>query len=133
MAKEKKDTKKEKKEEVQEEVRPVRATAKYVRISPRKLRLVADTVRGKEIADARATLAFITKGGSKVVEKLISSAVANAENNRDLSEDELYISSIFVNEGPTMKRYRPRAMGRAGRIRKRTSHVTVELAPRKEG
>jgi ribosomal protein L22 len=122
-----------KKEEPQEEVRPVRATAKYIRISPRKMRLVADIVRGKQIAEAKATLAFTNKGASQVFDKLISSAVANAENNHDLSGDELYVSSVFVNEGPTLKRFRPRAMGRASKIRKRTSHVTVELTPRKVG
>lgn len=126
--------KREKIEKIKEAKAPtVRATAKYVRISPRKLRLVTDAVRGKDIAAARATLAFTNKGGARVVDKVISSAVANAENNHDLSSDDLYISRIYVNEGPTMKRFRPRAMGRAYRIRKRTSHVTVELAPKEEG
>ncbi|MHB1412499.1 MAG: 50S ribosomal protein L22 [Thermoleophilia bacterium] len=116
-----------------EAVEAVRATAKHVRVSARKMRLVADTVRGKDLAAARTTLAFSTRAAAKVVDKVIASAAANAENNHDLSVDDLFVSSIFVNEGPTLKRFRPRAMGRASRIRKRTSHVTVELAPRKEG
>lgn len=111
----------------------VSATARYVRISARKLRLVADLVRGKQIEEARTVLAFTPKGGAKIVEKLIGSAVANAENNNDMSADELYISGIYVNEGPTLKRWRARAMGRASRINKRTSHITVELTPREEG
>ncbi len=130
MAEKKK--KKEDKEEP-EEGQPVTATAKYVRISARKMRLVADTVRGKQIADAQAALAFSTRAAARVIGKVIASAVANAENNHDMSRDNLFISSIFVNEGPTLKRYRPRAMGRAGQIRKRSSHVTVTLAPGKEG
>lgn len=116
-----------------EEAPAVSATARYVRISPRKLRLVADLVRGKAIADARTVLSFTPRGAAGVVDKLVSSAVANAENNHDLSGDDLYIRGIYVNEGPTLKRFRPRALGRASRIRKRTSHVTVELAIRKEG
>lgn len=110
----------------------VSATARYVRISPRKLRLVADLVRGKGVIEARQILSFTPRGGSPVVDKLLASAQANAENNHDMSGDELYVKSIFVNEGPTLKRYRPRALGRAYRIRKRTSHLTVELASREE-
>lgn len=126
---------KENSEEIAEEQEALTATctAKFVRISPRKLRLVTDMVRGKGVAEARATLAFTPRGGSVIVEKAIASAVANAENNLDLSSDELFVSSIYVNEGPTLKRFRPRAMGRASRIRKRTSHLTVTVAQRKEG
>lgn len=109
------------------------ATAKYVRISARKMRLVADMVRGKGLAEARSILAFSPRAAAKVVDKTIASAAANAENNHDLSSDELFVRSIYVNEGPTFKRFRPRAQGRAFRIRKRTSHLTVELAERKEG
>ena len=116
-----------------EEVQTATATAKYVRVSPRKMRLVADQVRGKSIADARTVLAFSKRNAASVVGKVIGSAVANAENNYDMDADELFVSSIYVNEGPTLKRIRPRAQGRAFRIRKRTCHVTVELAPRKEG
>ena len=125
--------KKEDIEKAREEVQAVRATAKYVRISPRKMRLVADTVRGKKIAAASSTLTFSTRDAAKVVSKVLASAVANAENNHDMSGDELFVSRIFVNEGPTLKRFRPRAMGRASQIRKRTCHLTVELAPGKEG
>lgn len=109
------------------------ATAKYVRVSARKMRLVADMVRGKGVAEARTVLAFSTKNAAQVVTKVLGSAVANAENNHDMSGDELFISTILVNEGPTLKRIRPRAMGRAFRVRKRTCHVTVELTSRKEG
>ncbi|MBI5870115.1 MAG: 50S ribosomal protein L22 [Actinobacteria bacterium] len=123
-----------KKEAVEpEEAGTATATAKYVRVSARKMRLVADMVRGKGVAEARTVLAFSTKNAAKVVTKVLGSAVANAENNHDMSADELYISTILVNEGPTLKRIRPRAMGRAFRVRKRTCHVTVELATRKEG
>lgn len=121
------------KEEQEEAVRSVKATARYIRISARKLRLVADLVRGKKADEARTILGFTPRNGAKVVDKLIASALANAENNHDLSGDDLYVKSIYVNEGPTMKRYRARALGRAYRIRKRTSHVTVELASREEG
>jgi large subunit ribosomal protein L22 len=119
--------------QVEETAQSVKATARYVRISARKLRLVADLVRGKDIAEARTILNFTQKGGAQVIDKLIASAVANAENNHDMSADDLYIKSIYVNEGPTIKRFRARALGRAYRIRKRTSHVTVELASREEG
>lgn len=127
-----------KKKKVEEAVEPeeagtARATAKYVRVSARKMRLVADMVRGKGVVEARTVLAFSTKNAAKVVTKVLGSAVANAENNHDMSGDDLYISTILVNEGPTLKRIRPRAMGRAFRIRKRTCHVTVELSSRKEG
>ena len=117
----------------EDEVRTAVATAKYIRVSARKMRLVADMVRGKSIVDARTVLAFSTKNAATVVNKVLGSAVANAENNHDMDADELFVSSIFVNEGPTLKRIRPRAQGRAYRIRKRTCHVTVELATRKEG
>ena len=125
--------KKETEEELEEqEAVTATATARFVRISARKLRLVCDLVRGKSIAEARSVLAFTPRGGSIVVEKVLLSAVANAENNLDLSGDELYISSIYVNEGPTLKRFRARAMGRASRIRKRTSHITVIVTQREE-
>ena len=116
-----------------EELGVATATAKYVRMSPRKMRLVADQVRGKGVAEARTLLAFSTRNAAEVIGKVLGSAVANGENNHNLNADELFISSIYVNEGPTMKRIRPRAMGRAFRIRKRSCHVTVELSSRKEG
>ncbi len=124
---------KEKDAAAEEAMETASATARYVRISARKLRLVADLVRGRQVEEARTILAFTPKKGARVVMKLLASAVANAENNQDMSADDLYIKSIFVNEGPTLKRWRARAMGRAGRINKRTSHITVELTPGKEG
>jgi large subunit ribosomal protein L22 len=105
-----------------------KAVAKYLRISPRKVRLVADIVRGKRVADALTILRFTPKKGARLVHKTLQSAVANAENTNSMDMDSLVISKIVVDEGPMLKRWRPRAMGRANRILKRTSHVTVVLA-----
>jgi large subunit ribosomal protein L22 len=105
----------------------VRAVAKYVRIAPRKARLVADEVRGKSYPEAVSILRFTNKKAAKMVGDVIDSAAANAENNHDADPDELFVREIRVDEGPTIKRYRARAMGRATMIRKRTSHITVEL------
>lgn len=107
----------------------VRASARYVRIAPRKARLIADQVRGMQIEDARALLQFSPRGAARDIHKLIDSAAANAENNHDLIGDEMTISTITVDEGPTLKRYRPRAQGRATPIHKRTSHIAVALTP----
>jgi large subunit ribosomal protein L22 len=107
----------------------VRARARYVRIAPRKARLVADQVRGLHIEKARALLQFSPRGAARDIHKLIDSAAANAETNHDLIGDEMRISSITVDEGPTLKRYRPRAQGRATPIHKRTSHIAVALTP----
>ena len=107
----------------------VRASARYVRIAPRKARLVADQVRGLHIEKARALLQFSPRGAAHDIHKLIDSAAANAENNHDLIGDEMRIASITVDEGPTLKRYRPRARGRATPIHKRTSHIAVALTP----
>ena len=107
----------------------VRASARYVRIAPRKARLIADQVRGLHIEKARALLAFSRRGAARDIHKLIDSAAANAENNHDLVGDEMQITSITVDEGPTLKRYRPRAQGRATPIHKRTSHIAVALTP----
>jgi ribosomal protein L22 len=107
----------------------VRARAKYVRTAPRKARLVIDHIRGKSVEDARAILIHTPRAASRDVLKLLDSAVANAENNHELVADELKIGRVYVDEGPTIKRYRPRALGRATRIRKRTSHMTIELVP----
>ncbi len=109
-----------------------KATAKEVRISARKARLVVDLIRGKKISEAIGILRNTPKKASKTVEKVLNSAVANAEHNHDMFADELYISEAYVNEGPTMKRYKPRAMGQASPINKRTSHITVKVAE-KEG
>ncbi len=104
-----------------------KAIARHIRISPRKARQVVDLIRGKDVEDALAILQFLPKGGSPVVEKVVRSAIANAENNYDMDTDSLYVAECFVDQGPTMKRIRPRARGMANRIRKRTSHITVIL------
>ena len=108
----------------------VRAHARYVRSSPRKARLVCDHIRGKDVAQARAILAFTPRAAAKDWAKLLESAVANAEHNHELVGEELRIAAVYADEGPTLKRYRPRAMGRATRIRKRTSHLTITLTPK---
>ncbi len=110
----------------------VRASSRYVRVAPRKARLVADQVRGLHIEQARALLAFSPRGAAEDISKLIESAAANAENNHDLIADEMKIAEITVDEGPTLRRYRPRALGRASRINKRTSHIAVALSPDEE-
>jgi ribosomal protein L22 len=107
----------------------VKASARYVRVAPRKARLIADQVRGMHIESARALLQFSPRGAAHPIHKLINSAAANAENNHDLIGDEMRIASITVDEGPTLRRYRPRAMGRATPINKRTSHIRVALTP----
>ncbi len=108
----------------------VRAQARYVRTSARKARLVCDHIRGKDVEQARAILSFTPRGAAKPWKKLLESAIANAEHNHELVGDELKIASVHADEGPTLKRYRPRAMGRATRIRKRTSHLTITLTPK---
>ena len=113
-----------------QETREVRAEAKWVRSSPRKARLVVDHIRGKDVAEARAILAYTPRAASKAWSKLLESAVANAEHNHELIGEELRILSVHADEGPTLKRFRPRAMGRATRIRKRTSHLTITLTPK---
>jgi ribosomal protein L22 len=108
----------------------VRAQARYVRTSARKARLVCDHIRGKDVEEARAILAFTPRGAAKAWSKLLDSAVANAEHNHELVGEELRIAAVYADEGPTLKRFRPRAMGRATRIRKRTSHLTITLTPK---
>ncbi len=108
----------------------VRAQAKYVRTSARKARLVCDHIRGKDVVEARAILAYTPRAAAKPWLKLLESAVANAEHNHELVGEDLRILSVHADEGPTLKRYRPRAMGRATRIRKRTSHLTITLTPK---
>jgi large subunit ribosomal protein L22 len=107
----------------------VNASARFVRVAPRKARLVADQVRGLPIDDARALLRFNSRGAARDIIKLIDSAAANAEANHELVADDLLIKDIHVDEGPTLRRYRPRALGRATRINKRTSHIAVALTP----
>ena len=108
----------------------VRAHAKYVRTSARKARLVCDHIRGKSVVDARAILAHTPRHVAQDWQKLLESAVANAEHNHELIGEELRISSVTADEGPTLKRFRPRAMGRASAIRKRTSHLSITLTPK---
>ena len=112
-----------------EENRPVvRAQAKYVRSSARKARLVIEHIRGRSVEEARAVLRHTPRAVAVDLEKLLNSAVANAENNHELVGDDLFVKEIFADEGPTLRRFRPRAQGRATRIRKRTSHLTVGLS-----
>lgn len=110
----------------------VKAISKYVRTSPRKCRVVVDLIRGKSVQQAREILAFTNRGIAETVEKTLNSAVANAENNNHLRADSLVVKKAFVDEGPTLKRIRPRAKGSASRINKRTSHITIIVAPREE-
>ncbi len=114
------------------ETRGVRAVAKYVRVSPSKARLVVDLIRRKSVTQAFEILQFCEKAVAVDVEKVLRSAVANAENNNGLRTDNLVVAAAYVDEGPTMKRIRPRAKGSASRILKRTSHITIIVAPRKE-
>ena len=107
-----------------------RAVARYVRVAPRKARLVVDLIRGKSIDDARAILRFSPRAAAEIVEKVLNSAVANAERNLHIKADTLVVGTTFVDEGPTLKRIQPRAMGRAFRINKRTSHITVGVKQR---
>lgn len=109
-----------------------KAQARYVRIAPRKVRVVMNLIRGKKLDEVLTILRFTPKAASKMLEKLVKSAAANAQNNYEMNRDALYIDKCFVDQGPTLKRYRPRAQGRAAMIRKRTSHVTVILKE-KEG
>src|SRR4030042_999232 len=103
----------------------VNATAKYVRVSPRKAGDMAQLIRGKKVAEAKAILALSPRAAAKLVGKVLASAVANAENNHNLDADDLYVVQAYVDGGPTFKRFKPGALGRASRIRKRTSHITV--------
>jgi ribosomal protein L22 len=107
----------------------VRARARYVRSSARKARLVCDHIRGKSVAEARALLRYTPRAVAQDWSKLLESAVANAEHNHELVEDDLVVKEAYADEGPTLKRFRPRAMGRATRIRKRTAHLTITLTP----
>ena len=102
-----------------------RATLRYARISPRKVKIVIDLIRNKPVGQALAILKHTPKAASPLVEKLLLSAIANAENNHNMAKDDLYVSECFANAGPILKRIQPRAQGRAFRIAKRTSHITV--------
>jgi len=108
----------------------VRAIAKYIRVSPRKIRLLMREIRGKRVEEALNLVTFAPQRGGPVLRKLINSAVANASQHPDVDVDNLFVKHIFADEGPTLKRFRPRAMGRATRIRRRTSHLTIILDER---
>ena len=107
------------------------ATAKYIRISSRKVKIVIDLIRGKDVTEAEAILMYTPKAASEPTLRLLRSAIANAENNLDMSRDTLYVAEVFANQGPTLRRYRPRSRGSASRIRKRTSHITIILDEKK--
>ncbi|MCJ7682793.1 MAG: 50S ribosomal protein L22 [Desulfobacteraceae bacterium] len=105
----------------------IRAKARFIRISPQKIRLIMGQVRGKKVEEALNLLSFAPQRGARILKKLLDSAVANAQQNADMDVDSLYIAKVYADAGPTLKRWRPRAQGRATRIRKRTSHLTVIL------
>lgn len=105
-----------------------KAIAKHIRISPNKARQVVDLIRGKRADEALAILRFLPKRGAEPIEKCLKSAIANAEHNFELDPDDLYVSKIYVDQGPTLKRYKPRARGRADIMRRRTSHITVVVS-----
>ena len=115
------------------ETQEVRAVAKWVRMSPRKARLVAEHIRGRSVPEARTVLAFTQRAAAREIEKVLRSAVANAEANHGLNGDNLIVSAAYVDEGPVMKRWRARARGRVARIKKPTCHITVKLVPVADG
>lgn len=115
------------------EVTSAKAVAKTVRIAPRKARIVIDLIRGKQVGEAIAILKYTPRSASPIIEKVLKSAIANAEHNYDLDINKLVVEEAFVDEGPTLKRFRPRAQGRASAINKRTSHITVVVSEVKEG
>ena len=118
-------------EEKQEVMIPsAEATLRYARISARKVKIVADLIRGKDIDEALAIVKYARKASSEIIEKLLKSAIANAENNHHMAHEKLYVAEIYANQGPTLKRIRPAAKGSAVRIRKRTSHITIVLKER---
>ncbi len=110
--------------------REAKATLKFARISARKVKIVADLIKGKDVDEAMSIVKFTPKASSEIIEKLLKSAIANAENNHDMKHESLYVAEIFANQGPTLKRIRPAAKGSAVRIRKRTSHITIVLKER---
>ncbi len=115
---------------MEETVQTAQATLKYARISARKVKIVADLIRGKNVNEALAIVKFTPKASSDIIEKLLKSAIANAENNHNMAHEKLYVAEIYANQGPTLKRIRPAAKGSAVRIRKRTSHITIVLKER---
>ena len=117
-------------ENVQTATLEAKATLRYARISSRKVKIVADLIRGKDVDEALAIVKFTPKAASEIVEKLLKSAIANAENNHGMKSNKLYVAEIYANQGPTLRRIRPAAKGSAVRIRKRTSHITIVLKER---
>ena len=113
-----------------EGIQEARAELKYARISARKVKIVADLVRGKNVDEALAIMKFTPKASTEILEKLLKSAIANAENNHGMKHEKLYVAEIYANQGPTLRRIRPAAKGSAVRIRKRTSHITIVLKER---
>ena len=114
-----------------EEIIPkAEATLKYARISSRKVKIVADLIKGKDVDEALAIVKYTPKASSDIIEKLLKSAIANAENNHNMEHSKLYVADIYANQGPTLKRIRPAAKGSAVRIRKRTSHITIVVKER---
>jgi len=109
-----------------------KAVLRYIRVSPRKARLVVDMIRGMDVIKAKTVLNFTPKKSAIIVKKVLISAIANAVKNHGLKEEDLYISKIYVDPGPTLKRWKPRARGRTDRIRKRTSHITIYVSQREE-
>ncbi len=116
-----------------EQITQAKASARMIRVAPRKARLVVDLIRGKSVGEALSILRFSTQGSAVVVEKVLMSAIANAEHNYDLDAEDLYVSEAYVNEGATLKRFRPRAKGSASPINKRTSHISIVVSEKKEG
>lgn len=110
-----------------------RAVAKYIRISPRKVRQVMDLIRGKSVGEALAILKFTPQRAAASIAKVVQSAAANAEHNYEMNKDALFVSEAFVDQGPSLKRFKPRAMGRADAMIRRTSHITVVVSEKKEG
>lgn len=107
-----------------------KATAKYIRVSPRKMKFICNMVRGKNVDEVLSTLRFTPKKGAHELEKVVRSAAANAENNFDMVRENLYVAEVYANQGPTLKRFRPRAKGSAYKILKRTSHISVVVKER---
>lgn len=110
-----------------------RAIAKFIRVSPRKARMVVDLIRGKKLEEALAILRYTPNKATEAVTKVVKSAAANAEHNYEMDKDELIISQVYVDQDPTLKRFMPRAMGRADVMRRKTSHITVVVSDKKEG
>ena len=113
-------------------VKEAKATLKYARISARKVKIVADLIRGKDAQEALSIVKFTPKASSEIIEKLLKSAMANAENNHDMKAENLYVAEIYANQGPTLIRIRTAAKGSAVRIRKRTSHITIVLREKED-